>query len=354
MSYIDTTDSIAKNSQLTQISSEIYLLLSLSQFILHQEVMETHHDVFVLVFGVLGNIVNSLIYLAPMVTIYDTFQEQTKQHYNAIPYSLSLFTASLMLYYAHLKGNEEALLLITINSIGCTMEVAYLIICYIYANFRAKTVIVRWVFLFNGATYLVILFLTSLVSPLSNRLKVVGWICATFSVGVYVTSLINPMMRTVVRTKCISMPLLISLTLSSIVWFFYGFFSHDYFIVMPNVLHFWLGVAQMILCFIYRNGGADERERVQSETGEINNENDEILETIEMQIAEAKNTNVDHQTDNDDIKKKENGSSSRVELEPCEIVHLQNNIVVVTRNGTRIVCNEIQSVAEPEIVEIPG
>ncbi|KAG5055834.1 hypothetical protein JHK85_008344 [Glycine max] len=238
------------------------------------------------------------------VTIYDTFQEQTKQHYNAIPYSLSLFTASLMLYYAHLKGNEEALLLITINSIGCTMEVAYLIICYIYANFRAKTVIVRWVFLFNGATYLVILFLTSLVSPLSNRLKVVGWICATFSVGVYVTSLINPMM--------------------------------------------------MILCFIYRNGGADERERVQSETGEINNENDEILETIEMQIAEAKNTNVDHQTDNDDIKKKENGSSSRVELEPCEIVHLQNNIVVVTRNGTRIVCNEIQSVAEPEIVEIPG
>lgn len=54
MSYIDTTDSIAKNSQLTQISSEIYLLLSLSQFILHQEVMETHHDVFVLVFGVLG------------------------------------------------------------------------------------------------------------------------------------------------------------------------------------------------------------------------------------------------------------------------------------------------------------
>lgn len=123
---------------------------------------------------------------------------------------------------------------------------------------------------------------------------------------------------------------------------------------MPNVLHFWLGVAQMILCFIYRNGGADERERVQSETGEINNENDEILETIEMQIAEAKNTNVDHQTDNDDIKKKENGSSSRVELEPCEIVHLQNNIVVVTRNGTRIVCNEIQSVAEPEIVEIPG
>ncbi|KAG5044034.1 hypothetical protein JHK87_007949 [Glycine soja] len=263
------------------------------------------------------NIVNSLIYLAPMVTIYDTFQEQTKQHYNAIPYSLSLFTASLMLYYAHLKGNEEALLLITINSIGCTMEVAYLIICYIYANFRAKTVIVRWVFLFNGATYLVILFLTSLVSPLSNRLKVVGWICATFSVGVYVTSLINPMM-------------------------------------MPNVLHFWLGVAQMILCFIYRNGGADERERVQSETGEINNENDEILETIEMQIAEAKNTNVDHQTDNDDIKKKENGSSSRVELEPCEIVHLQNNIVVVTRNGTRIVCNEIQSVAEPEIVEIPG
>ncbi|KAH1258961.1 Bidirectional sugar transporter SWEET15 [Glycine max] len=286
---VHTTDSIAKNSQLTQISSEIYLLLSLSQFILHQEVMETHHDVFVLVFGVLGNIVNSLIYLAPMVTIYDTFQEQTKQHYNAIPYSLSLFTASLMLYYAHLKGNEEALLLITINSIGCTMEVAYLIICYIYANFRAKVCM----------------------------LKVVGWICATFSVGVYVTSLINPMM-------------------------------------MPNVLHFWLGVAQMILCFIYRNGGADERERVQSETGEINNENDEILETIEMQIAEAKNTNVDHQTDNDDIKKKENGSSSRVELEPCEIVHLQNNIVVVTRNGTRIVCNEIQSVAEPEIVEIPG
>lgn len=89
-----------------------------------------------------------------------------------------------------------------------------------------------------------------------------------------------------------------------------------------------LGVAQIVLYFIYRNSGADETERVASETSEDIVQitiDDEILEIIK--IAQV------------------NISAPKVELE-----HYLQNIVV---NGNdRVGDSEIQY-SEDEIVEIP-
>lgn len=66
---------------------------------------------------------------------------KSTQGFQSIPYSVSLFSAMIYLYYAYLK-KKDALLLITINSVGTTVETFYLVVFMIYATKSAKVIIV--------------------------------------------------------------------------------------------------------------------------------------------------------------------------------------------------------------------
>ncbi|KAK4362743.1 hypothetical protein RND71_017984 [Anisodus tanguticus] len=68
------------------------------------------------------------------------------------------------------------------------------------------------------------------------------------------------MQRKVIKTKSVEyMPLLLSvfLTLSAVVWFFYGLLLRDINIAIPNVLGFFLGILQMVLYVIYNKKEKD-------------------------------------------------------------------------------------------------
>ncbi|GAA0167163.1 hypothetical protein LIER_22156 [Lithospermum erythrorhizon] len=203
--------------------------------------------------GILGNIVSFLVYLSPLPTFYRIHKKKSTEGFQSIPYSVANFSAMLYLYYAFIKGN--ALMIITINSVGAVIETTYIIVYMIYATKKAKMFTAKLIILFNIGALGLIMGLTGVFAKGKLRVTIVGWICAVFSVSVFAAPL--SIMRRVIKTKSVEfMPfnLSICLTLCAIMWFFYGLLIKDYYIATPNILGFTFGVAQMILYAVYRKG----------------------------------------------------------------------------------------------------
>ncbi|KAL3655003.1 hypothetical protein CASFOL_000789 [Castilleja foliolosa] len=203
------------------------------------------------VFGILGNIVSFMVFLSPIPTFYQIYKKQSTEGFQSIPYVVGLFSAMLWIYYAFLK--PDTTLLITINSVGCFFQSAYVCFYLFYAPRSARVQTLRLLLLLNVIGLGLIVLLTHFYAKESYRADIVGWICLVFSLCVFVAPLC--VVRQVIRTKSVEyMPFLLSffLTLSAIMWFFYGLLRKDYNIAIPNVLGFIFGVLQMVLYAIYR------------------------------------------------------------------------------------------------------
>ncbi|KAL4383453.1 hypothetical protein GQ457_15G022070 [Hibiscus cannabinus] len=219
-----------------------------------------HDHCFSFAFGLLGNILSFLVYLAPLPTFYRIFKKKSTEGFQSIPYSVALFSAMLLLYYAFLK-KHDASMLITINTIGCCIESIYLILYMIYATKSARIYTTKLLVFFNIGALGVIMLVTLASFHGSLRVSI----------------------RSVIKTKSVEympFPLSFFLTLSAVTWFLYGFSLRDFYIAVrinlyiytfgllfnsfhyrflimlqtPNILGFSFGVTQMILYVIYRGG----------------------------------------------------------------------------------------------------
>ncbi|XP_073295630.1 bidirectional sugar transporter SWEET14-like isoform X2 [Primulina huaijiensis] len=203
-------------------------------------------------FGLLGNIVSFMVFLAPVPTFHKIYKKKSTEGFQCVPYVVGLFSAMLWIYYAFLK--PDTTLLITINSVGCVIQTVYICLYIFYAPKQAKMQAVKLLLLVNIVGFGLIVLLTWFLADESNRDNVVGWICLVFSLCVFVAPLC--VVRQVIRTKSVEyMPFLLSffLTLSAVMWFFYGLLRKDYNIAIPNVLGFSFGVLQMLLYITYKN-----------------------------------------------------------------------------------------------------
>ncbi|TYH57434.1 hypothetical protein ES332_D08G089100v1 [Gossypium tomentosum] len=216
-----------------------------------------HDQSFSIVFGLLGNILSFFVYLAPLPTFYKIFKKKSTEGFQSIPYSVALFSAMLLLYYAFLK-QHDAVMLITINSIGSCIESIYLIFYLIFATKTARQFALqinttKLVIFFNIVALGLIILVTLVFFKGHLRVSIVGWICAIFSVCVFAAPL--SIIRLVIKTKSVEympFPLSFFLTLCAITWFLYGFSLKDFYIATPNILGFSFGITQMILYLVYR------------------------------------------------------------------------------------------------------
>ncbi|XP_077219388.1 bidirectional sugar transporter SWEET14-like [Tasmannia lanceolata] len=214
-------------------------------------IIAIHHP-WTFAFGILGNIVSFMVYLAPLPTFLRVYRRKSTEGFQSIPYVVALFSAMLWLYYGFLKSS--GILLITINVAGCVIETTYIVIYLVYAPRSAKIFTVKMVFLLNVVVYGLILSCTVLFAKGPKRVVILGWICSAFAVSVFAAPL--SIMKLVIRTKSVEfMPFSLSffLTLTAVMWFSYGLLLKDFFIAIPNVLGFVFGIVQMILYIIYKD-----------------------------------------------------------------------------------------------------
>ncbi|XP_020220032.1 bidirectional sugar transporter N3 [Cajanus cajan] len=215
--------------------------------------MVISHHTLAFTFGMLGNVISLLVFLAPMPTFYRIYKKKSTESFQSLPYLVALFSSMLWLYYALLKRN--AFLLVTINSFGCVVETLYIVLYITYATRDARTLTVKLFSAMNIGSFALIFLVTHFAVHGPLRVQVLGWICVSISVSVFAAPL--SIVAQVVRTKSVEfMPFNLSftLTLSAVMWFGYGLFLKDICIALPNVLGFVLGLLQMLLYLIYRKG----------------------------------------------------------------------------------------------------
>lgn len=157
----------------------------------------------------------------------------------------------LWLFYAIFS--EDAILLITINTFAFFMEFGYIAVYLRYATKKDKILTFKLLLLFNSFGFGLICLLTLFLTQGQQRVQVLGWICMIFSLCVFVAPLF--ILREVIKTKSVEyMPFSLSffLTLSAVMWFFYGYLKKDQFVAVPNILGFLFGIIQMVIYVIYR------------------------------------------------------------------------------------------------------
>ncbi|KAJ8759227.1 hypothetical protein K2173_006687 [Erythroxylum novogranatense] len=204
-------------------------------------IMSSHHPL-AFAFGVLGNIVSTMVYLAPIST----------EGFKSLPYLVALFSSMLWFYYAMLKN--DAFLLITINSFGCVIETIYIGLYIAYASRKNRISTIKVFATMNMGLFSLILLITEFLVENSVRAKVLGWINVAVNVSVFASPL--SIVAQVIRTRSVEFmpfPLSFFLTLTAITWFFYGLFAKDFCVALPNILGFLLGLVQMVLYAVYRN-----------------------------------------------------------------------------------------------------
>lgn len=210
------------------------------------------HHPWAFAFGILGNVISFLVFIAPLPTFWRIYKKKSTEGFQSLPYVCAIFSSMLWIYYALLKSN--ALLLITINSFGCVIETFYIAIFLAYAPKQAKMATFKLLVLMNLIGFSLILVVCSYVAREAIRVQLLGWICVAFSIVVFAAPL--NIIRMVIRTKSVEympFPLSLTLTISAVLWFMYGLLQRDLYIVIPNVLGFSFGVAQMVVYGIYRN-----------------------------------------------------------------------------------------------------
>ncbi|XP_010442559.1 PREDICTED: bidirectional sugar transporter SWEET13-like [Camelina sativa] len=214
--------------------------------------MALTHNVWAFVFGIMGNIISFIVFLAPVPTFIRIVKKKSTEGFQSLPYLSAIFSAMLWIYYA-MQKDGSGFLLITINAVGCVIETIYIVLFVTYANKKTRISTLKVLGLLNFLGFAVIVLVCELLTKGSTREKVLGGICVGFSVSVFAAPL--SIMRVVVRTRSVEfMPFSLSLflTLSAVTWLFYGLAIKDFYVALPNVLGAFLGAVQMILYIIFK------------------------------------------------------------------------------------------------------
>ncbi|KAJ4972661.1 hypothetical protein NE237_005835 [Protea cynaroides] len=184
------------------------------------------------------------------------------------PYLASVLNCMLWVFYGLPLVHPDSILVVTINSIGLSMELIYVIIYFIYAPAKKRTKVVVVFFLELLLVGVVVVVTLLCFHDTIKRSLLVGSIAVVFNALMYSSPLL--IMGKVIKTKSVEyMPFLLSLTsfLNGSVWVIYALLRFDPYILSGNVLGTLAGLFQLIIYAIYYKSTPKNKDNRRNESG---------------------------------------------------------------------------------------
>ncbi|KAL3829347.1 hypothetical protein ACJIZ3_018149 [Penstemon smallii] len=183
-----------------------------------------------ILFGVLGNITASFLFISPVPTFWRIVKKRSTEEFSSIPYIILLLNASFWTYYGIIIPN--GLLLITINGFGATVQAIYVFIFLLFAPPKLKVRTGALAGILNVGLVVGAILVSRLALERDAQIKTIG----IFYIYTY-------------------MPFFLSFFyfLVALTWAIYAVLVRDIFIGIPNGTGLALGVCQLVLYGVYRN-----------------------------------------------------------------------------------------------------
>ncbi|KAJ8616750.1 hypothetical protein MRB53_036122 [Persea americana] len=207
--------------------------------------------------GVAGNIFAFGLFISPIPTFRRIIRNRSIEQFSGLPYIYALLNCLITLWYGLPMITPGIILVATVNSIGATFQLIYIIIFIIYAENMKKVKMVGLLAVVLGV-FAVIVFVSMRVLHPSMRQVVVGSLSVASLISMFASPLF--VINIVIRTKSIEfMPFYLSLStfLMSISFFAYGVLKNDVFIYVPNGVGTLLGIVQLALYAYYSRGSRE-------------------------------------------------------------------------------------------------
>ncbi|CAN4086170.1 unnamed protein product [Withania somnifera] len=198
--------------------------------------------------GIIGNVISFFLFLSPLPTFVKIWKAKSVMQFKPDPYVVTALNCAVWVFYGMPFVHPDSLLVVTINGIGLVIELLYVLVFFINAEWPKRRKII--IYLVVELILLAILIFVTLtfLHGTKSRSMLVGVLAVIMNILMYASPL--TVMRRVISTKSVKfMPFYLSLAnfANGCIWFAYAFLKFDPYILVPNGLGALSGAVQLIL-----------------------------------------------------------------------------------------------------------
>ncbi|ESQ48499.1 hypothetical protein EUTSA_v10021415mg [Eutrema salsugineum] len=209
--------------------------------------------------GIAGNIFAFGLFVSPMPTFRRIMRNKSTEQFSGLPYIYALLNCLICLWYGTPSISHSNVMLMTVNSVGATFQLCYIILFILHTDKKNKTRMLVLLLLVFVAVGLIVAGSLQIPDNLT-RWYFVGFLSCASLVSMFASPLF--VIKLVIQTKSVEfMPFYLSLStfLMSASFFLYGLFNSDAFVYTPNGIGTILGIVQLSLyCYYHRNSVEEE------------------------------------------------------------------------------------------------
>ncbi|CAL9220857.1 unnamed protein product [Arabidopsis halleri] len=209
--------------------------------------------------GIAGNIFAFGLFVSPMPTFRRIMRNKSTEQFSGLPYIYALLNCLICLWYGTPFVSHSNTMLMTVNSVGATFQLCYIILFILHTDKKNKMKMLGLLFVVFAVVGVIVAGSLQIPDQLT-RWYFVGFLSCGSLVSMFASPLF--VINLVIQTKSVEfMPFYLSLStfLMSASFFLYGLFNSDAFVYTPNGIGTILGIVQLALyCYYHRNSIAEE------------------------------------------------------------------------------------------------